>query len=180
MSLDGKPWAFIFWWRYKLIQKGRFRLTVGAHPGFLFKTKTITSSGVTSDIITTERYLAAELAPNLFLTKNTSIGCYYLRSIGFEESSIQNTHFVTINANFNKISLYKSYYLKFNPQVYYLKMDDNDGYYLTSTFTLAKTDFPFSIQSIVNKTIETSIQGSKDFIWNVSLMYSFGKQYRPI
>lgn len=180
-ALDGKPWSFIFWWRYKLVQKGRFRVTVGAHPGFLFRrSNALTSSGRTVNIITTERYLAAEVVPNFSVTKNTSIGCYYLRSGGFEESPVKKTHFVTINANFNKISLYRSYYLKFNPHIYYLKMDDSDGYYMTSTFTLAKTNFPLSIQSIMNKTIETNIPGSKDFLWNVSLIYSFGKQYRAI
>ena len=104
---------------------------------------------------------------------------YYLRSIGFEESSVKNTHFITLNANFNKIRLYKTYYLKFSPQIYYLKMDENDGFYATTTLTLAKTDFPLSIQSIMNKTIESGIP-SKDFLWNVSLIYSFGKQYKTL
>ena len=177
-ALEGKPWAFIFWWRYKLIQKERFRVTIGTHPGFLFRTKSLTFNGVTSEIITTERYVVGDVAPSYFVTRNTSIGCYYLRSHGFQESSVKNTHFVTINANFGKISLYRSYYLKFNPQIYYLKMDHNEGYYVTSTFALAKTNFPLSVQSIINKTIETKIPGSKNFLWNVSLVYSFGKQYQ--
>lgn len=177
-ALEGKPWAFIFWWRYKLVQKDRFRLSVGAHPGFLFISKSIISNGVTTDIITTERYVAGDVSPNYYITKNTSIGCYYLRSHGFQESSVKNTHFVTINANFSKISLYRSYYLKFNPQVYYLKMDDNDGYYVTSTFTLAKVNFPLSVQSIMNKPIETKIPGGETFLWNITLVYSFGKQYQ--
>lgn len=178
-SLEGKPWSFVFWGRYKLIQHGKFRLTVGAHPGYLFRTQSLTTNGSTSDIITTERYLATELSPDFYITKNTSIGMYYLRSRGFEESSVKNTHFITLNVNFNKIALYKSYYLKFVPQVYYLKMDKNDGYYFTSTLTLARTKFPLSIESIMNRTIESNIP-SKDFLWNISLIYSFGKQYKAI
>jgi len=178
-SLEGKPWAFIFWGRYKLIQHDKFRFTVGAHPGYLFITQSLASNDKTSNMISTERYLAGELSPNYFITKNTSIGMYYLRSKGFEESSVKNTHFITLNANFNKIGAYKSYYLKFSPQIYYLKMDENDGYYLTSTLTLVNINFPLSVQMMINQTIESKIP-SKDFIWNVSLIYSFGKHYRAI
>ena len=178
-SLEGKPWSFIFWGRYKLIQQGKFRLTVGLHPGYLFNTQTTVVNGNTSNIITTERYLASEISPSYYITKNTSIGIYYLRSKGFSESAVKNLHFITLNANFNRIGLIKSYYLKFNPQIYYLKMDDSDGYYLTATVTLAKTHFPVSLQSTMNRTIESQIP-SKDFIWNVSLIYSFGKQYKPV
>ena len=177
-SLEGKPWSFVFWGRYKLFQGRKFRLTVGAHPGYLFRTESVITNGNTNNTISTERYLAAELSPNYFVTKNTSIGIYYLRAKGFTESSVKATHFITLNANFNKITLYKSYHLKFNPQIYYLKMDDKDGYYFTSTITLAKTDFPLSLQTIMNQTIESNIP-SKDFLWNVSLIYSFGKQYKP-
>lgn len=177
-ALEGKPWAFIFWWRYKLIRKERFRVSVGAHPGFLFITKSMTSNGVRSEVITAERYAALEVAPNYYVTKNTSIGCYYLRSHGFSESSVKNTHFITVNASFNNVTLHKSYYLKFSPQVYYLKMDDKGGYYVTSSLELIKSNFPLSLQSIVNKTIETNITGSKNFLWNVSLIYSFGRQYQ--
>lgn len=178
-SLEGKPWSFVFWGRYKVIQHDKFRLTVGAHPGYLFRPQTLTTNGTTTNVITTERYLATELSPDFFITKNTSIGMYYLRSRGFEESSVRNTHFITLNANFNRIGLYKSFYLKFNPQIYYLRMDKNEGYYFTSTLTLAKTKFPLSIESIMNSTIESNIP-SKDFIWNISLIYSFGKQYKAI
>jgi hypothetical protein len=178
-SMEGKPWSFIFWGRYKIVQQNKFRLTVGLHPGFLFRTQTLATNGSTSNIITTERYLAAEISPQYFITKNTCIGMYYLQSKGFEESSVKRTHFLTLNANFHKIMIYQSYYLKFNPQVYYLKMDASDGYYVTSTLTLAKNDFPWSVQTIMNQTIESEIP-SKDFLWNVSLFYSFGKQYKAI
>lgn len=176
---DGKPWSFIFWGRYKLVQDGKFRLTLGLHPGYLFSTETTTNNGSTYEIITTQRYLATEIAPNYFIRKNTSIGLYYLHSNGFSESSVKDLHFITLNVNFNKIDIFKSYYLKFNPQVYYLKMDDNDGFYVTSTLTLARTDFPLSIQTINNQIITSEIP-SKNFVWNVSLIYSFGKQYKPV
>ncbi len=32
-ALDGKPWTFLFWARYKLLTQGRFRMNTGAHLG---------------------------------------------------------------------------------------------------------------------------------------------------
>jgi len=175
-SLEGKPWSFVFWGRYKLVQHEKFRLSVGVHPGYLFNSQPTGNNG-TSNIITAERYVASEISPSYYIAEHTSVGIYYLRSKGFAESSVKNLHFITLNANFNKVELYKSYYLKLNPQLYYLKMDERDGYYVTATVTLAKTNFPVSLQSTMNRIIESQIP-SKDFIWNISLIYSFGRQYK--
>jgi len=65
------------------------------------------------------------------------------------------------------------------PQVFYINQDGKDGYYVNSTFTLAKQDFPLSVSSIINKEVRSNIPGSKDFIWNVSPVYSFNKNYVP-
>ena len=35
-GMDGKPWSFVFWGRYKAIKDKPFTLTVGAHPAFIF------------------------------------------------------------------------------------------------------------------------------------------------
>ena len=67
--------------------------------------------------------------------------------------------------------------MRFTPQFYYLKQDTRDGFYFTTALTLAKRDFPVYISSIINKTIETDIIGSKNFVWNISLTYSFNKMY---
>lgn len=37
-SLEGKPWSFLFWWRYKLIKTNKVSVTLGAHPALSFKT----------------------------------------------------------------------------------------------------------------------------------------------
>jgi hypothetical protein len=175
-ALEGKPWSFIFWWRYKLLKSDRFLITIGAHPSVVFRTLPLTINGVTSETLEGNRYFAEEISPNYFISKNISIGLYYLHSNGFAESATKTTHFLTINSNFSNIAPTQHYVLKLNPQFFYLKMDTQDGYYFTSTFTILRKDFPLSIQSIINKAIQTTIPG-KDFIWNVSLVYSFGKEY---
>ncbi len=134
-------------------------------------------NGIPEDVMVSKRYLAAELSPNYFLTKNISVGMYYLHSRGFDEGVTKNVHFLTINSKFSNIKLSNQVYFSFYPQIYYLKMDEQDGFYFTSTFALAKKNFPISLQSIINKVIDTNITASKDFVWNISLIYSFNKEY---
>ena len=176
-ALDGKPWSFIFWWRYKLIKNDQFSFNLGTHLGLPFKTITETTNGVTKETITTKRYLAGELAPNYHLSKAVSFGIYYLYSRGIDDGTTKNTHFLTLNANFSNIPVSKQFYLKFIPQVFYLKMDQHDGFYFTSALTLANRKVPVSISSVINKFIQTDITASKNFVWNVSLIYSFNKKY---
>lgn len=35
---DAKPWSFVFWLRYKLLEYNKFKLGIGAHSSFLFIT----------------------------------------------------------------------------------------------------------------------------------------------
>src|SRR6266536_218752 len=114
-SIEGKPWGFIFWWRYKLVNSGKFRMNVGAHPALAFSTVSLPLEGVAKEkeVIVAKRFLAAEISPT----------------------------------------------------------------YFTSAFTLAKKNFPLSVSAIINKTINTNITGSKNFVWNASLVYSFNKTY---
>ena len=176
-ALEGKPWSFIFWWRYKLFQDDKFQVTMGAHPAFLFKTSTFLIDSIPIEKIVAERYLAGELSSNYLLAKNISIGLYYLYGHGIEIDAIRNTHFLALRSNFSDMKLTKHFFLRFNPQFYYLKMDENDGFYFSSTLTLARRNFPLSISALINQTIQSEIPADKDFVWNVSLIYSFNEEY---
>ena len=176
-ALEGKPWSFIFWWRYKLIKPDKFLFTMGAHPALAFSTVTISTDGGSKEIIMAQRYLAGELSLNYFLAKDISIGSYYLYAHCFEKDAPGNTHFLTFNATFSSINLTKQFFIRFNPQFYYLRIDENDGFYFSSSLTLARRNFPISISALINKTIQTSISASKDFVWNASLIYSFKHNY---
>jgi hypothetical protein len=176
-ALEGKPWSFIFWWRYKLVKTNKVAVTLGAHPAFLFRTITDTINGVSQEIIKVQRNVAVELSPNYFLTKNMSIGLYYLYGYSFEKNVIKNVHYLTLNASFSNIRLPYQFYLKFTPQVYYLNMDKQDGFYFSSVLTLASRKIPLSVSTLMNKIIRTNITASQNFVWNVSLIYSFNKKY---
>ena len=176
-SLAGKPWTFLFWGRYKLIIADRFQMNVGTHLGLNFKPSVLPIDGDSSNVTVTRRYLAGELFPRFLLAKNISVGIYYLYSHGIDAGTIKNTNFLTLNANFSNIKLSNQFFMKVNPQFYYLKLDAQDGFYFTSTFTVARKNFPLSVSAIINKTINTDITGSKNFVWNASLVYSFHKKY---
>lgn len=178
-ALEGKPWSFLFWWRYR-VKADRFRFNFGAHPALNFKTETVTSNGVSKEVMVTRRYLATELSPNYMITNNISAGIYYLYSRGLDIGTTKNTHFVTVNSNISNIKLSKQFLFRLVPQFYYLKMDQQDGFYFTSTFVLSKRNFPLSLSAIINKTIQTKITASKDFVWNATLTYSFGHKYVKI
>lgn len=175
-AMEGKPWSFLFWWRYR-IRNEKFTMTFGAHPAINFRTIVSPTDG--SKTIAARRFIAAELAPNYLVSKNISIGLYYLAARGFDINTPKHTHFVTINSNFKNIELGNQLLAQIIPQLYYLSQDAVDGIYFTSTFNLAKRNFPFSLQSIINKEIESEIIGTKTFVWNVSLIFSFNKKYVP-
>lgn len=176
-ALDGKPWTFLFWVRYKLFTEGRFRMNAGAHLGMNFRTTMLQDNAASTEAIVLRRYLATELAPNYRVAKNISIGSYYLYSRGIDHGAVRNTHFITLNSNVSRIPIAKQFYLQAVPQVYYLYQDGNDGYYFTSTFTIAKQNFPLSFSSVINKQLRSSIPGDKDFVWNISVAYSFSRNY---
>ena len=168
---QAKPWYFIFWLRYKLIEKSKFNMGVGFHPGFVFSTTTLLTNGVNKEYLTTSRFFVGELTPSYTLSKNVSLSLYYLHSRGYN-SDLRQLNFLGLNCNFSNIDLGNKFFMRAIPQVYYLKADDKDGFYLTSTITLAKKGFPFSISSVMNKKLQTNIP-SDDFVWNLSLTYNY-------
>jgi len=177
-SLKGRPWSYLFWVRYKVKNSGKFQLHVGTHLGLNHRYDSISINGTVSTTgLVVRRYLAGELAPNYFISKNVSIGGYYMYSRGIDKGTIKNTHFVTINSNISNIKLGNQFYARIAPQLYYLALDARDGLFITSSFNLSKRNFPVSFQSIINKSLDTDIAGSTKFLWNVSLIYSFSKKY---
>jgi hypothetical protein len=179
-ALEGRPWSFLFWWRYKLLESDKLNIGLGAHPALSFKTIPVISNGVSKDVIIARRYLAGELSPSYSVTKNISIGLYYLYSYCMEKDVASNNHFLSFRSNFSNIRLTDQYFMKVAPQFYYLKVGKEDGFYVNTTLTLAKSNFPLSISSVLNKTIESNVSGSKDFIWNISLVCTFSGKYAKL
>ncbi|TDQ31196.1 hypothetical protein [Zeaxanthinibacter enoshimensis] len=178
-ALEGKPWSFLFWFRYKAIEKDRFSFRIGAHPALNFRTVSVLRDGQSEDILESRRYLALELVPNYKISEQVSFGVYYLRGQGFD-AGIKTTNFLVLNTTLTYISITDDLYLNISPQVYYLTTDALKGFYTVAFLTLGKRDFPFSLSAILNKAIDTEIAPEESFTWNVSLNYSFGGTGRKI
>jgi len=176
-ALDGKPWMFIFWGRYDVVKTDKFLFKVRANPTVVFKTIPVTNNTVTDDIIRTSRTLTGDLITSYFPTKNISLSTYYMYVYGVEKDAIKNTHYLALRTAFSNIKLTEQFYMGFNPSVYYLKMDENHGFYVNAGLSLARRNFPLSISTLVNKTIHTQIPIGEDFLWNVSLVYTFNGKY---
>lgn len=177
-DMEGRPWAMVFWTRYKLVNGSKFKLQIGPHLGMNFRETHLSINGIESDNHIVRRYLANEIAPNYFVSKNTSVGVYYLYSRGLDPGAVKNSHFVTVNANFRKIPVTSGIYLQAFPQFYFLKQNDLHGTYFTATVGVVKQGFPLSIASTINKELSGDIAGSKDFVWNLSLVYGFNRRFR--
>jgi hypothetical protein len=131
-SLEGKPWAILFWGRYKVVNNNKFKFTAGSHLGLSYNYPNVIINGVSTDITQVKRYLAGELAPNYFINKNWSVGLYYFFSHGLDIGTINNTQFLTLNSNFT-FPILRDFSLNLKPQVYYLQMDNTDGYFTSAT-----------------------------------------------
>jgi hypothetical protein len=171
MGLDGKPWAFLFWGRYRLLDRGPLHVTIGGHPALSFRSSSVTIGGVERELIVTRRYLAGELAAAYTLSRHLAVGPYYLYSHAFESDVARTTQFLAARAYLTSIPLSRTISLRIDPQVYYLRTDDRDGYYAYSGITVAITGLPLSFSSVVSQPIRTNVPGGDDFLWNVSARY---------
>lgn len=176
-ALEGRPWSFVFIYRYKAIIKPKFQLTLGGHlPGLNYITRTVNVNGIDEQLSVVRRFLAFELMPSYKFSSHVSVGIYYLRGQGFQQHGPQVSNFLSLQGNFSKLKLTGKSYISFSPQVFYLKVDGDDGYYLNASTTVGIKGFPLAISSIVNKAIQSTIP-AKDFDWNVSLIYTIDKQF---
>lgn len=176
-SLEGKPWSFLFWLRHKLIFKSKYQMSVGIHPGFNFKDELATIKGVESSHIVTRRYLTEELNQNFVINKYISTSLYYMYGRGIDVGTTKNTHYLSLRMALNNLKVSKDISFRINPQVFYLKTDEKEGFFVASSFGIFKKNWPVSIGAIMNKKISGNII-AKDFNWNVGLNYVFGGKFR--
>ena len=175
-GMDGKPWSFVFWGRFKAIKDKPFTLTVGAHPAFIFAERIVKVNGQEKTMFVSQRFLAMEVAPMYKFSNRFSLGLYYLRGHGFNPIPPDNSNFLALNTIVSNIPVGGDFNLRVNPQLFYLKVDDTSGTYFTSNFTVTKPGFPIGFQGLFNQKIKSTIPGD-DFIWNVGLLYLFSTPY---
>ena len=180
-DLNGlKPWSFIFIWRYKLIQNDKFELITGVHlPAISFLRQTIEVNGVYVEQIYTQRWLTPELTFTYKLADQITMGAYYIHGISLEkEAQTDHTDFFSLRMGFNNIPIAGNWYFHYNPQIYYIRMDDLDGFFTAQSITLGNHKFPVSLSTLMNISLESNNEiPTKDFDWNISLVYTFKNQF---
>lgn len=176
--LDFKPWSFIFVWRYKVVRREKFSFSVGTHlPAVNFRTASVVQNNVPQDMIEARRFFpVAELMPGYRFNQYFSMNAYILYGKGLDKSASAANTFVSLRPDVDNVRLTEKFFLRFNPQLYYLKINKNDGFYTAASLTLAHRKWPFSISTMVNKALKTNINTS-DFDWNVGLTYAFGRNF---
>jgi hypothetical protein len=175
--IDGRPWSFIFIWRYKIIDQKQFQFTAGMHyPAVPFRVLAYQTTPIVKNTLATSRVIPIEMTPNVVINKYLSISLFYLYAKGISDDAIQNTNFINLRAVISNIKLSNNLLLRVNPQLFYLQMDDKDGFYFASNFAISSPKTPFFIGATINKPLKTDIIGKK-FDWNISLAYSFGHSY---
>jgi hypothetical protein len=179
MTLDGRKGSMVFWFRYKAVTSKKYSLGVGAHPAFNIQTREILDprNRQLSEISQLRRFIAAEINQGYQVSNNLRVGVYYLKGFGLQNDAVKSSHFLTLNTTISNVKLGGGTSLQFTPQVYYLKLDKEDGIFYTHTISLSKKDVPFLLQSTINKNIKTNITGGDRLQWNVTLFYTFNRKY---
>ncbi len=176
-ALTGKPWAMVFWWRYNPTISKKLRMIFSTNYSFSFKTITVASSGEPQEIIRTIRYLVGSIEPIYQVGKHIDIGLYLFYNYGIEKFITRNTWMFSFRPGFSNIPVTKNIAARINPEIYYLKMDNTDGIYLNTRFSVSKKNFPLAITGLINKPLKSNIPSEYDFLWNVGLSYTFNRKY---
>jgi hypothetical protein len=179
LSLEGKPWAFIYWFRYKLIKTNKLSWGIGAHPALIYKTIPVISNGIPTDLIRVQRFLAAEMTQNYRFNKNMNLGFYYLLGAGSIENGTKPTNLLILRGGVNNLELGKGFLGAMNPQLIYLFTNGQEGSYANVTFILSHKKSPVSINYFVNKPLNTNIIGGQDLVWSIGTTYVFNKFFVP-
>lgn len=177
LTFDGRRGGMVFWFRYKILTDKKFTFHVGAHPAFNLQTRMIQENGTSNLITQAQRFLAYEVVPNYRISQHASIGMYYLTGYGLQKDGPRRSHFLTINTNLTNIRIANDVFIQFTPQFYYLKLNQEYGFYYTHAIGVSKKSWPVLFQSIVNKEFSSNITGSRKFQWNVSVLYTFNNKY---
>jgi len=170
VGLDGYPWAFLFWGRYRPNIGDRFRLVVGAHPAVQFHRTPVTIGGTPHTVTTTNRYFVTELGPSVVFAKNVRAGLYWLDGHGLDRDGAQHAHFVSLRSTVN-VPLGSTSFVQLLPQTYYLWQDRREAEYANGAMTLGDRRLPISLSAMVNRKLHGTLP-TQDVLWNVSLMYS--------
>ena len=174
----GKPWAMVFWWRYYGTFSDRFKVTFHANHSLSYKSiELYNSDGTPREVIRANRYLAGAMSPVYQVNKYIGLGTYLFYARGLDPNMTKNTYMASFRPAFSNIPVTRTIFARVVPEIYYLRMDGNDGVFFNSRFLISKKNCPFALSGLINKPISSNIPSDFDFLWNIGVNYTFNKKY---
>jgi hypothetical protein len=173
-SVQGVPWFFNNFFRYKLIEKPKFEFRTGMNWAISYSYPIINQNGVDRTIARGERFLWLELVPRYTISEKVAISSITFSGYNFEPGSVKRINYVSIIGNFTKLPLLQNFYCNIFPQFFYLNLDGrSDGFFASGVLGVGHNKLPLFVSTQVNTTLTTSISPDPGFKWNVSLAYTF-------
>ena len=185
-ELDGlQPWSVDIYWNYKFLNKEKLRIDIGGFlPGTTFQDFTYEKNGVEDKILTP--WVTAMINPKITLLINDSFSLRLSYFTGIplkivdKENQFDSGEIFFIQPLFKKLRLSEKLNLIWQPEIYYLKLDDNSGIFSAQTLTVNINNSPISFSSIINKSIDIGSLSGKKFDWNIGLNYSFNYNFKRL
>ncbi len=169
--LNGEPWSYIFWFRYRPKRHEHFSWHVGAHPSYVVRPSQVMVNGALENRWVSQRYLAAEFVPVWHQSPKFSLGLHLLYSKSLDKTyGVQKSIYVSLQPRFPNLGISKHYYLGFFPQLFHLNLDDKKGFYYSHMLSLNRNKLPIYVSTIFTYKLNSTIAGDK-VVWNIGLNY---------
>lgn len=168
--LNGEPWSYIFWLRYRPKRTEHFSWHMGVHPSYVLRSTQMIINGKTENRWVSQRYFAGEFVPVWHQSSKFSIGLHLLASKGLDPYAIQKSTYISLQPRFPNIGISKNYYLGFFPQIFHLSLEDKKGFYYSQMLSLNRKKLPVYVSTIFTYKLKSTIAGD-NVVWNVGLNY---------
>jgi hypothetical protein len=130
LGMNGKPWMANNWFRFRGVDKKKFKLYFGINPSLFFKSEWIDSK---EEIVHAHRNLTVELAATEHLSKQVSLIVTYMHVKAFDFGTLSGDFIdlsfpVTVHPHLRSISM------MIKPQLFYFNFEGEvDGLFASNT-----------------------------------------------
>jgi hypothetical protein len=171
---NGSKGGVLLWLRYNTHTAKKLGLRLGVHPAFsIIRRQEEANKREISELL---RFAAFEIVPSYKVSKRLGLSAMYLQGHGLQKWGPQFTNVLFLNTVITGLGIGSQIKLNLYPSFFFLNTDNFKGDYFTLTTVLAHTKLPWSIQSTINKTIQSKVPGNRDFMWNLGLFYGFRRK----
>ena len=97
-----------------------------------------------------------------------------------KENQFDSGEIFFIQPLFKDFKLNDNLSLSWNPEIYYLRLDNVSGVYSAQTLIMNIKNSPLSFTSVISKSIDIGSLSGKKFDWNIGLSYSFRNSFKKV